>query len=113
VTTDPATANHAPCVRADALDRSVAAGQRAELAFVVEDPDGDEVAVTAVQDGGPPCQLIATPTRCLVDIPADAPAGSRVQIVIQAVDNGTPALTGYARFTLTVEQPRSADEVAE
>ena len=84
------------------LDRTVTAGQRVVLDFSVTDPDDDEITVAASQEHGPQCEVTLFPGRCSVQIPADAPAGSRVHVIIEAVDDGVPALTGYARFVLTV-----------
>ncbi len=103
VTPDPAAVNHAPRVSAETLDRLVSAGQRIELEYTVVDPDADDVVVNAIQDGGPACQLTVFPSVCFVDVPADAPPGSKIQIVVEAIDRGVPALTGYARFVLTVD----------
>ncbi|MBT2486489.1 MULTISPECIES: nucleoside hydrolase-like domain-containing protein [unclassified Microbacterium] len=103
VTSDPASANHAPRVSVETLDRTVSPGEHVELGFTVTDPDGDDVTVRAFQDRGSECQLTVVPGACTIQIPADAPAGSSIHIIIEAVDGGAPALTGYARVVLTVE----------
>lgn len=103
VTADPASANHAPRVSAETLDMTVSAGERVQLRFTVDDPDGDDVTVTAFQDRGPECRLAVAADACTVEVATDAPAGSSIHIIIEAVDGGVPALTGYARFVLTVK----------
>lgn len=102
VTSDVASANHAPRVTAADLDRTVTAGERVVLEYAVTDPDGDAVTVRAWQDHGAGLTITAGDTACTVDIPADAASGARFQVIVEAVDDGIPSLTGYARFVLTV-----------
>lgn len=102
VTADPADANHAPRIDAGQKDFTVSAGQRVDIPFSVVDPDGDEVAVSAWQDRGTACAVDVAPTGITVTLPDDAPADSEIHVVIEAVDDGVPVLTGYARFVLTV-----------
>lgn len=106
VTPEFADANHAPRVEARGpLDRTVAAGERVELAFAATDPDGDEVRIRAYADENAStavAEVEATPTGCTARIPADARPGDVAHIIVEATDHGEPVLTGYARFVLTV-----------
>ena len=74
------------------------------LPFSVMDPDGDAVTVTASQHRGPACAVEVSPRELVVTIPDDAPRAQKIHIIVQAVDNGSPALTGYARFVLTLRR---------
>ena len=102
VTSEFTQANHAPRIVAPELDFAVSPGQRVVLPFSVIDPDGDPVTVTASQLRGPACTVEVSPTEAVISIPTDAPAHTDIHVVVQAVDNGSPALTGYARFVLTL-----------
>lgn len=102
VTSDVADANHPPRISAPQLDHSVTPGQRVEIPFTVTDPDGDAVSVTATQHHGHPCRIDTSATGVAIDVPYDAPTASEIHVIVQAVDDGAPALTGYARFTITV-----------
>jgi hypothetical protein len=102
VTANPRGANHAPRIAAVDLDRVVRPGDDVQLSYTVSDPDDDVVVVSAWQDRGPACVLSVSSEGCHVSVPADTTAGAEIHIIIEAVDDGTPALTGYARFTLTV-----------
>ena len=100
VTPDFADANHAPRIIAAELERSTSPGQRVEFAFTVEDPDGDTISVSATQHQGPPCEISISATGVVVFVPSDTPTEDDIHIIVQAVDTGLPALTGYARFIL-------------
>ncbi|PPG27684.1 DUF1593 domain-containing protein [Pseudoclavibacter sp. RFBB5] len=102
VTADPADANHAPRVSATGLDRAVRPGERVQLDFTVVDPDGGDISVTAFQDQGSDSEIVVLPGKCLVRVAADAVQGEQIHVIVEAVDDGVPALTGYARFVLTV-----------
>ena len=102
VAPDFAAANHPPRISAPQLDHSVAPGDRVEIPFAVTDPDGDATSVTARQHHGHPCRIDVSATGIVVTVPSDAPPGSDIHVIVQAVDDGAPALTGYARFVLSV-----------
>lgn len=102
VTPEFSDANHAPRVEADELDRTVAPGDQVRWDLAVTDPDGDAVEVTARQQQGPPSVVHLDGLSLTVDVPHDAAAGSQIHVIVEAVDDGLPALTGYARFVLTV-----------
>ena len=72
------------------------------LSFSVDDPDGDHVAVTAWQERGPACEVDVSPHELIVTIPDDVAGLEDIHVIVQAVDSGSLALTGYARFVLTV-----------
>ncbi|WP_417510053.1 nucleoside hydrolase-like domain-containing protein [Microbacterium sp.] len=103
VTPEFADANHAPRILATQTDISVSPGQRVVLPFAVEDPDGDDVSVTAWQELDYACEVEVSPHELIVTIPVDAPEAN-IHIIVQATDSGTPALTGYARFVLSVHK---------
>ena len=102
VTPDPADANHAPRVTVTQLDYTVSPGQRLRVPFMVHDPDGDAFVVRAWQDRGTACGLDVLSTELDVVIADSAPVGSEIHIILEAVDDGEPALTGYARIVITV-----------
>ena len=39
-----------------------------------------------------------------MQVPADASAGQTIQLILEATDNGTPALTRYQRVIVTVQR---------
>jgi len=101
-------ANHAPTVTVDRVDREVRAGEQVELSAIVADPDGDAVAVRWWQyreagsyDGA---VVLAgdDSAAVVVHVPADAVAGQTIHAIVEAVDDGVPALKGYQRVILTV-----------
>ncbi len=102
VTPDFGDANHAPRIIAPELERTASPGQRVEFAFTVEDPDGDTVSVSATQHHGHPCEISISATGLVVSVPSDTPRDEDIHIIVQAVDNGSPALTGYARLILNL-----------
>jgi len=103
-------ANHAPSVTlAGPALRKVHAGQLVTLSARTADPDGNMVklrwwpyaeagtyagAVTLDKAQGPSARL---------RVPADARPGQTIHIVAEATDNGTPAMTHYARVVLEVQ----------
>jgi hypothetical protein len=58
--------------------------------------------VTATQDRGPTITVHASPGELVIEIPDDAPQNSKVHVIVEAVDDGVPALSGYARLVLTI-----------
>lgn len=107
-TPDYADANHHPQIDLlvpEAME--VRPGQRVRLDAVASDPDGDAVALrwwrwnevdsyagNIARNSGEDGQLI-------LDIPQDMKAGETLHFVIEAQDDGVPALTRYARVVLT------------
>ena len=88
--------------------RSARPGETVRLEGVASDPDGNAVRVRWWQwkdvDTYPGAVTIASPTSLAttVQVPADAVAGQTIQLVLEATDDGRPALTRYQRVVVTV-----------
>ena len=83
------------------------AGEKIRLSGAVSDPDGNKVTVKwwQFQVGTYPKALnISNPTslQTEVEIPKDAVSGQTIHIILEGTDNGTPALTRYARVVVTL-----------
>ncbi|NOT58730.1 MAG: cadherin repeat domain-containing protein, partial [Acidobacteria bacterium] len=109
VTTKYAEANHEPRVTIRGNAQLFArAGETVRLQATASDPDKNTVAVKWWQweaVGTYPDQVTFSHPTALatsVQIPADATAGQTIHLVLEATDNGTPALTRYARVVVTV-----------
>ena len=80
----------------------------ATLAFTVTATDADVPANTLTWslDAGAPAgaAINATTRRLLLDADGGAGPGRRIPITIRATDNGTPALSGRAAITVTVNE---------
>lgn len=115
---DYENANHAPIVNAiTAADILAAKGEEVTLAAYVVDPDGDQVIYKWWQykeagsydgevalhshdpsnDGYP-----QRPSSCFT-VPQDAEAGDTIHIILEVTDQGSPNLTRYQRFIVTVK----------
>ena len=108
-TPDRAKANHPPVVRAQGAKLiSAKPGETIRLAVSTSDPDDNAVAMrwwhwakagtfegtlTLSQESGSSISLV---------IPTSARPGDTIQIVAEGTDNGTPTLTRYAKFVITV-----------
>ena len=109
VTPKYADANHEPRVRIDGpLEIVVYAGQSVKLSGTVADPDGNTVAVKWWQFVLPDPRgmvEIASPAtmETIVAIPKDAKPGEQYHVILEATDNGSPALTRYQRVIMTVK----------
>jgi hypothetical protein len=109
VTPRYADANHAPRVRIDGpLELVVYAGQSVRLAGTVADPDGHAVVLKWWQFMLPDTRStveVATPAnpQTRIAIPKDAKPGEAYHIILEATDNGSPALTAYQRVIMTVK----------
>jgi hypothetical protein len=103
VTPSYAGANHAPVVSVAGLDRRAAAGDTVTLNNTVTDPDGNAVTTKWWEykdvDTYPGA---VTFTGSSFVVPADAKPGQTIHAVLEATDNGAPALTRYARVVVTV-----------
>jgi hypothetical protein len=110
-------ANHAPVVTVDqGVDLDARAGSRVELSAAVADPDGDAVSVRwwhyreagsyggSGSYGGEGGVVLsgADTAAVVVHVPADGVAGQTIHIIVEALDDGIPALKGYQRVILTV-----------
>jgi hypothetical protein len=110
VTSNYKDANHAPVVSVKGpLEISVAAGSTVKLQGQVSDPDHNEVKVTWWQyndAGSYPGEVHFADASALSTtflVPADAKAGDTIHVILEATDNGTPALTRYQRVIVTVK----------
>jgi hypothetical protein len=102
-------ANHEPKVEVRGpLNVSTRPGETVRLEGSVSDPDGDAVAVKwwqYVEAGSYPGRVSfsdATALAASLQVPADASAGSTIHLILEATDNGTPALTRYQRVIVSV-----------
>jgi hypothetical protein len=74
----------------------------------VSDPDGNAVKCTWSQDndaGTYPGKITISDPSSLaiaIEIPAGAKAGQSIHLILEATDNGVPALTSYQRVVITV-----------
>ena len=108
VTATYTKANHEPVVTIDGpLQVLASAGEKIRLNGAVSDPDGNVVSINWWQFpvGSYPNQVvIANPNqaRAEVLIPTDARGGQTIHLILEATDQGTPALTRYQRVLITV-----------
>jgi hypothetical protein len=117
-TLGPDATNHEPVVRVTRAGGNVAVrpGQTVTLAAQAADPDGDvlntkwwQYREAGTHAGEVPVTPAATRTvnsvsslSAQVTVPADAKPGETLHVIAEVTDAGTPALTRYARFVLTV-----------
>jgi hypothetical protein len=109
VTPTYAGANHEPNVTLRGSARITARpGETVRLEGAAIDPDGNPLAVRWWRwkdvDTYPGEVVIANPTSlgASLTVPTDAAAGQTIQIVLEATDDGRPALTRYQRVVVTV-----------
>lgn len=109
VTLKRADANHEPRVEIRGSARiSARPGETIPLQGLVSDPDGNAVAVKWWQwkeVGTYPGQVtLSNPTSLAprLHVPADAMAGQTIHLILEASDNGTPALTRYQRVVVSI-----------
>ena len=109
VTPTYAGANHEPRVTIQGNARLAARpGATVRLQGITSDPDGNAVTVRWWEWKGvstvPRPVTLSNPTALAtsVQVPTDAVAGQSIQLVLEATDNGTPALTRYQRVVVTV-----------
>ncbi|WP_240665923.1 nucleoside hydrolase-like domain-containing protein [Agromyces sp. LHK192] len=112
-------ANHAPEVSlADGVDLEAQVGAPVTLNAEAVDPDGDAVSYRWYQyaeadtyagaiaiDGADSAQATFT-------VPADAPVGSTIHVILEVQDDGTPALKHYQRAVVTVTADKTRPEVS-
>ena len=110
VTPKFADANHAPKVSIKgALDVSAKPGATVRLRGDVSDPDHNRVNVTWWQynDAGTyPGDITFSDPAALTTtfrIPVNAEPGQTIHVILEATDNGTPALTRYQRVIVRVQ----------
>ncbi len=104
-----ADANHEPRVTIRGSSRiSARPGETVRLQGVTSDPDKNAVAVKWRQwkdVGTYPGQVtFSNPTSLATSMqaPTDATAGQTIHLILEATDNGTPALTRYQRVVVSV-----------
>jgi len=74
----------------------------------VSDPDGNTVSARWWQwkeAGTYPGQVAlanSTAPATSVEVPPDGKSGQTIHLILEATDNGTPALTRYQRVVITV-----------
>lgn len=104
-----AEANHAPVIKAETdRNKKVIPGEEVRLTVSSIDPDKDEVAVKFWQyaeagSSKAKVDLKSDGKNVLVAIPSDVKSGETIHIIAEATDNGSPMLTRYQRFVLTVQ----------
>jgi len=103
-----AGANHEPTVAVRDTRLSAPPGETVRLEGSASDPDGNSVAVrwwrwkdvdtypgeVSIQD--------STSLAARLRVPSDATTGQTIQLVLEASDDGRPALTRYQRVVVTV-----------
>ena len=111
VTPKYSNANHEPIVRLQGpLKMMVNAGQKVKLNGWVSDPDGDAVSVRWWQMPTGTLKsriemMNATTAQAEISIPKEALPGQTLHIILEATDNGSPALSSYQRIVVEV-RPR-------
>jgi hypothetical protein len=102
-------ANHEPRVAIRGTARMTARpGETVRLEGTASDPDGNAVRVRWWRwkdvDTYPGEVALSDPTSLATSlrVPADAVAGQSIQLVLEATDDGTPALTRYGRVVVSV-----------
>lgn len=111
VTPKRADANHEPRVTIRGNARiSARPGETLRLQGKTSDPDGDAVSVKWWQwkeVGTYPGEVRLPDPNALatrLQVPTDALAGQTIHLILEATDNGTPALTRYQRVVVTVSR---------
>ena len=109
VTPTYAGANHEPVVTIRGGERvSAHPGETIVLEGDVSDPDGNAVAVRWWRwkdvDTYPGDIVLSDATRrtLRLQLPNDAAPGQTIQLILEATDNGVPALTRYRRVVVSV-----------
>jgi hypothetical protein len=106
VTPNYKDANHEPEIEAP-LSISAHPGKSFTIKGAVTDPDGDAVSIKWWQfkvgsyEGDVTIQNPASASTSFV-VPNDAQPGETIHLILEAVDNGSPALTRYHRVIITV-----------
>lgn len=108
VTSHRAAANHHPTLAVEpSADVVAAPGGAVTLSLCADDPDGDAVTLSAweyreASTTETAAALSITGDVLVVGLPADARAGDTIHVIVEATDDGEPALTTYARVIITV-----------
>ena len=108
VTPARANANHEPNVIIEGpLHVMGSPGETMRLNAKVTDPDGDKLSIKwwQFQVGTYPNKVTITDdntVRAKLTIPKDAAPGQTIHVIIDATDDGSPALTRYQRVIVTI-----------
>jgi len=103
-------ANHEPRVQIDGPLHVVAyPGQSIKLSGTVSDPDGQKVTTKWWQFELPETKgkveiSTAGALQTMIAIPKEAKKGESYHIILEATDNGEPAITRYQRVIITVKE---------
>lgn len=109
VTPNYKDANHYPVVTGTTMI-GAKAGETIRLNAKVSDPDGNKVTTqwwyfpVGTYQGGAIAAKEPGKAKTSIKVPEDAKPGDTIHMVLQATDNGTPALTRYLRVIVTVEK---------
>ncbi|TDO48065.1 uncharacterized protein DUF1593 [Kribbella sp. VKM Ac-2527] len=113
VTSDPTGANHHPKASvAEGLDLIRHPGETVTLHGKASHPDGNAVTLRwwQYQEAGtfPSTVRLSAidDNSTALQIPRDAEPGQTIHVILEAMDNGSPALTHYQRVVITVADPR-------
>jgi hypothetical protein len=109
VTPSYSGANHAPVIKVNIpLDITATRGATVQMKVSAKDPDGNALTCKWWQhtDAGtyPGSISLKTPGKpsTSFEVPPNAMPGQTIHIICEVTDNGTPALTSYRRFIITV-----------
>ncbi|HJQ12157.1 MAG TPA: nucleoside hydrolase-like domain-containing protein [Gemmatimonadaceae bacterium] len=109
VTPTYAQANHEPTVTIrGSAPISARPGETVRLEGATSDPDGNTVTVRWWRwkdvDTYPGEIILSNPAALAttLEVPNDAARGQTIQLILEAIDNGTPALTRYARIVILI-----------
>ncbi len=109
VTTSFKDANHKPTVKVEGpLDLTAKPGDTVKLSASTSDPDNNAFPSSGLQyknAGSYPGDISIVNPNALIasfQVPADAEVGATIQVLVEATDNGTPALTHYQQIVITV-----------
>jgi hypothetical protein len=86
------------------------AGEKVRLVGKAKDPDSDALAVKWWQyheaDTYAGRASVADPYKLATwfTVPADAPVGSTIHLILEVSDDGAPSLTSYQRVVVTVSE---------
>ena len=112
VTSRYADANHEPIIKIEGPLHVLASSEETiRLNGSVSDPDKNKVSMRWWQFrvGTYPGEVTisnATSEQCRVTIPKNAVGGQTIHMILEAKDDGTPALTRYQRIIITVREKR-------
>jgi Protein of unknown function (DUF1593) len=113
VTSDPTGANHHPKASvAEGLDLIGHPGEIVTLHGKASHPDGNAVSLKWWQyrEAGTYSSTVrlsaSEGNSTALHIPTDAEPGQTIHVILEATDNGSPALTHYQRVVITVADPR-------